>query len=239
MRSQAIHKRERDQFIKLFKDDRIDRFEDRLAVLEVFLRTEHHVTLKELADAVRQSGHRLDDEFVRETIDLMCHYGFARVNRFDNGNIRYEHRHLGQHHDHLICTKCKKIIEFENEEIERLQRKIASNHGFHMLQHKMELYGICRECLARRDVVISLDAARTGERLKVVAFNGGARFKLRLLTMGLRVGDEIEVITNIHSGQVVVAADYNRLVLGQGLASKIMVSPVTGQAQPANLQAQP
>ncbi len=239
MTSQAIHKREREQFVKLFKDDRIDRFEDRLAVLEVFLRTEHHVTLQELAAAVRDSGYRLEEGFIRETIDLMCHYGFSRANHFDNGEIRYEHRHLGQHHDHLICTKCKKIIEFENKDIERLQRQIALNYGFHMLQHKMELYGICRDCLAHRDVVLSLDAARPGERLKVVAFNGGARFKLRLLTMGLRVGNEIEVITNIHSGQVVIAADFNRLVLGQGLASKIMVSPVTGSAHPAALKAQP
>ena len=238
MTSQAIHKRERDQFVKLFKDDRIDRFDDRLAILEVFLRTEHHVTVQELADAVRNNGFRLEDEFIRETIDLMCHYGFAQANRFDNGEIRYEHRHLGQHHDHLICTKCKKIIEFENKDIERLQRQIASNYGFHMLQHKMELYGICRDCLVHRDVVLTLDAARPGERLKVVAFNGGNRFKLRLLTMGLRIGNEIEVITNIHSGQVVIAADFNRLVLGQGLASKIMVSPVTGSAHSAALKAE-
>ena len=237
MTQQAIHKREREQFVKLFKDDRIERFEDRLAVLEVFLRTEHHVTLPELAEAVRDSGFHLEDDFVRDTIDLMCHYGFAMANRFDNGQIRYEHHHLGQHHDHLICTKCKKIVEFENEEIERLQRQIALNCGFHMLQHKMELYGICRDCLAHRDVVLALDSARSGERLKVVAFNGGARFKLRLLTMGLRIGDEIEVITNIHSGQVVIAVDFNRLVLGQGLASKIIVSPVTGQSQPATLRA--
>ena len=239
MTSQAIHKREKEQFIKLFKEDRISHFEDRLAILEVFLHTEHHVTAQELADAVRENGYRLDDDFIRETIELMCHYGFAQANRFDNGQIRYEHRHLGQHHDHLICTKCKRIVEFENREIEQLQAQIVSNYGFHLLQHKMELYGICRDCLAHRDVVLALDTARPGERLRVVAFRGGARLKMRLVTMGLRVGDEVEVITNIHSGQVVIAADFNRLVLGQGLASKIMVSPVTGAAQPSNLRAQP
>ena len=230
--SPTIHKREKEQFVKLFKEDRIDRFEDRLHVLEVFLQTEHHVTAQELADLVHRSGHRLEDAFVGETIELMCHYGFAQANRFDNGEIRYEHRHLGQHHDHLICTKCKRIVEFENQDIELLQAQIASAYGFHMLQHKMELYGICRECLNHREVVLSLDAARQGERLKVVGFNGGARFKLRLLTMGLRIGDEIEVITNIHNGQVVIAADYNRLVLGQGLAKKIRVAPI-GAAAPS------
>ena len=189
MTSQAIHKREKEQFIKLFKEDRISHFEDRLAILEVFLHTEHHVTAQELADAVRENGYRLDDDFIRETIELMCHYGFAQANRFDNGQIRYEHRHLGQHHDHLICTKCKRIVEFENREIEQLQAQIVSNYGFHLLQHKMELYGICRDCLAHRDVVLALDTARPGERLRVVAFRGGARLKMRLVTMGLRMAD--------------------------------------------------
>jgi Fur family ferric uptake transcriptional regulator len=147
--------------------------------------------------------------------------------------VRYEHRHLGQHHDHLICTKCQKIIEFEDADIEQLQLKVAAAYGFHMLQHRMELYGICRQCLDQREQVLSLDAARSGERLKIVAFSGGSQSKLRLLSMGLRVGDEIEVITNIHQGQVVIALDFTRLVLGKGLAQKIRVETIRTVGQSA------
>ncbi len=223
----TIHKQEKEQFVKLFEKEHIDRFEDRLAVLEVFLRSEKHLTASELGELVRQEGHELADSFIHETVKLMCHYGFAQANRFDNGQIRYEHRHLGQHHDHLICTKCQNIIEFEEHAIEQLQLQIASAYGFHLLQHRMELYGICRDCLNRREKVLTLSDAKTGERLKVVALSGGSRSKMRLLSMGIRVGDEIEVITNIHRGQLVIAADFNRLVLGQGLAQKIVVAPVT------------
>jgi Fur family ferric uptake transcriptional regulator len=226
MAAQTIHRQEKEQFIKLFEKDRIDRFEDRLAVLELFLGSEHHVTAPELAAMARKAGLGLSDEFVLETIELMCRYGFAQANQFDNGQVRYEHRHLGQHHDHLICTKCQKIIEFQDATIEQLQLKVAEAHGFHMLQHKMELYGICRQCLDQREQVLSLDAARAGERLRIVAFAGGAQAKLRLLSMGLRVGDEIEVITNIHQGQVVIALDFKRLVLGKGLAQKIRVETI-------------
>jgi Fur family ferric uptake transcriptional regulator len=225
MAVRGIHKQEKHQFTKLFKQDRIDRFKDRLTVLGVFLRTEHHVTAQELTDLVNSQGDTLSLEFVRETIELMCHYGFASRNRFGNGVPRYEHRHLGQHHDHMICTKCKSIFEFENQTLERLQLKIASEKGFHVLQHKMELYGICHQCLDRRDYDIALDAAKTGERLVIKAFLGGAKSKLRLLSMGLRIGDEIEVITNVNKGQMVIASDFKRLVLGQGLARKIQVSP--------------
>ena len=225
MVSSTIHRQEKEQFVKLFKQDRINRFQDRLAVLEVFLYTEHHVTAQELTELVNQAGHDLPVDFVADTIELMCHYGFAQRNRFDNGDWRYEHYHLGQHHDHMVCTKCKKIIEFENQSVEQLQVQIAAAYGFHMLQHKMELYGICRECLENRDVLISLDSAKTGERLSIKSFSGGAAARLRLLSMGLRLGDEIEVINNVHQGQLVIAVDFKRLVLGRGLAQKIWVSP--------------
>lgn len=226
MASQAIHKQEREQFVKLFKQDRIDQFKDRLTVLEVFLRTEHHVTAKELAALVHADGHALSDAFVGDTIELMCRYGFAQRNRFNNGELRYEHRHLGQHHDHMICTRCKKIIEFQNPAIEQLQLQVAADSGFHMLQHRMELYGICSQCLERRDGPIALDRAKTGERLEIKGFSGGAKSRLRLLSMGLRIGDQIEIITNMQQGQLVVAIDYKRLVLGRGLAQKISVIPI-------------
>jgi Fur family ferric uptake transcriptional regulator len=235
MFSQAIHNQEKEQFIKLFKQDRIDNFEKRLVVLETFLQSENHVTAEELAELVRENGKDLPVDFVRETIELMCRYGFAQQNRFENGIMRYEHRHLGQHHDHMVCTKCRKIIEFENQAIEQLQVQVAATYGFHMLQHKMELYGICKQCLQERELLLSLDIAKPGEQLLIKGFEGGAKARLRLLTMGLRIGDRVEVITNLGQGQLVIALDFKRLVLGRGLAQKIIVTPLTEaiSAEPA------
>jgi Fur family ferric uptake transcriptional regulator len=236
MTVQAIHKQEKEQFIKLFKQDRIDRFNDRLAVLEIFLMTEHHVTAQELAELVNAQGAELEFEFVRDTIELMCQYGFARKNVFDNGDPRYEHLHLGQHHDHMICTKCKRIFEFQNQAVEQLQIQIAAKSGFHLLQHKMELYGICRQCLDQRDIQISLDNARQGEKLVVKEFTGGTASRLRLMSMGLRIGDPIEIISNVGRGEMVVAADFKRLVIGRGLAQKIQVSLMSEQTSRASGQ---
>ena len=69
-----------------------------------------------------------------------------------------------------------------------------------------------------------LDRARKGERVVINAITGGAASRLRLLSMGLRTGDVLEVITNVSHGQLVVAADDKRLVLGRGLARKIQVT---------------
>jgi Fur family ferric uptake transcriptional regulator len=221
-----IHIQEKKQFKKLFKQEQIDNFEDRFKVLEAFLQTEKHVTIDELLKFLDQNGWQLDPDFVRETMKLLCRFGFAHKSSFDNGAIRYEHRHLGQHHDHMICTRCRKIIEFEEDHLEELQNKIATVQGFHMLQHKMEIYGICEQCLKERIQLMPLIMAKPGERLVLKEFSGGVSARMRLLSMGLRLGDEIEVITNNSQGQLAIAADYKRYVLGRGLAQKILVEPI-------------
>jgi len=220
------HKQEKKQFEKLFKQGHIDNFEDRFKVLDTFLNTENHVTSAELTQMLNNNGHALDNEFVRDTLKLMCNFGFARKNRFDNGVVRYEHWHLGQHHDHIICIKCKKIVEFEEDALENLQINIASKHGFHMLQHKMELYGICSECLKERVKLMPLSMAKQGERLVIREIMGGTGARMRLLSMGIRPEDEIEVVTNFSKGQVVIAVQSSRYMIGQGLAQKIIVEPV-------------
>ncbi len=220
------HKQEKKQFEKLFKQGNIDNFEDRFKILEAFLQTENHLTSAELTQILNDNGHKLDNEFVRDTLKLMCNFGFARKNRFDNGVARYEHRHLGQHHDHIICIKCRKIVEFEEDALENLQIAIASKHGFHMLQHRMELYGICSECLKERVKLMPLSMAKQGERLIVREIMGGAGARMRLLSMGIRPEDEIDVVTNISRGQLVIAIKSKRFVIGQGLAQKIIVEPV-------------
>ena len=224
---QQIHRQEKEQFKKLFQQEHIDRFEDRFHILEIFLQTEEHLTADELIAVLEKSGCRFSSEFVRETLRLMCRFGFASKNRFDNGVVRYEHRHLGQHHDHMICTKCKSIFEFRNNRLEDLQLQIASSRGFHMLQHRMEIYGICSECLRDRTQTLPLNAAKQGERLVIKEITGGAGARMRLLTMGLRTGDKVEVITNQNRGQMVIAVDFKRFVLGKGLAEKILVEQDT------------
>jgi len=221
-----IHRQEYEQFKKLFSQEQIDFIDDRFKILEAFLQTEQHVTSAELVRILNENGHNLKPDLVRDTLKLMCRYGFAQKNRFHNGEVRYEHRHLGQHHDHMICTKCRGIYEFKNEQLEDLQVKIAATHGFHMLQHKMEIYGICAVCLKERIQVLTLDTARQGERLIINEITGGTGVRMRLLTMGLRQGDAVDVITNISRGQLVIAVEGKRYVLGRGLAQKILVKPI-------------
>ena len=225
----SIHLQEKEQFKKLFEQEGIDCLEDRMKVLEAFFQTEQHLSEIDLFEIIKEKGLSLTPAFISDTLDLMCRYGFAHKHRFNNGVFRYEHRHIGQHHDHMICTKCNNIIEFKNDQIENLQLQVAATHGFHMLQHKMEIYGICTHCLKRRLSLMSLMVAKQGEVVIVRSFRGGTRSRMRLMSMGLRVGDRIDVISNLNQGQLVIALDYKRLVLGRGLAEKIMVQPLNSE----------
>lgn len=223
----AIHHHEKEQLKKLFKQENIDAFEDRYNILESFLGIERHITTLELVQILKEEGYEYHADFVRDTLRLMCRFGFAQKNRFNNGQVRYEHRHLGHHHDHMICTRCRKIIEFKNQDLESLQVQIAAANGFLMLQHKMEIYGICFTCLKERVHRMPLTTAKPGERMTIEEFTGGTASRMRLMTMGLRIGDELEVVTNHGKGQFVIAAGGRRYVLGRGLAQKIMVRQIS------------
>jgi Fur family ferric uptake transcriptional regulator len=221
-----IHAQEKEQFKKLLNQEGIDNVEKRFQVLETFLMTENHVTVEELVSLLNKNKIILDSIFVKDTLKLMVKYGFAEKKKFDKRENRYEHRHLGLHHDHMVCTKCRNIIEFNNNNLEKLQVQIASTYGFHMLLHKMEIYGICSDCQKNQAKLISLDMAKTGHKLVIKEYVGGVKSKMRLINMGLRIGDKVEIITNSGKGQLVVAIDFNRYVLGRGFARKIMVEQI-------------
>lgn len=220
------HEQEKKQFIRLFQEQGLDRFDERFQVLEAFLQLDHHVSQAEIAQQLKKNGVQLSDEFVVSSMEHLCRFGFASKVAFDGGEPLYEHRHLGIHHDHMICTKCGTILEFKDEALEKLQQKVAKEYGFHMLQHRMEIYGLCSACMAQRQKLVLLHKAKPGERLKVKQLEAGRQMQLRISSMGLKIGDEIEVMSNGFGGQVVIASGDTRLVIGSGMAQKIWVEPM-------------
>ncbi len=219
------HEQEKKQFKRLFQQQGVDQFNLRFQVLEAFLQLEHHVTIKDILAQLKQDKLKLDEGFVLNSMELLCRFGFASKIEFDDKQTQYEHRHLGLHHDHMVCTKCGNIVEFKDEAIERQQLKVADAYGFLMLQHKMELYGICSKCLKIRDTLVPLHMAKQGEKLIVKEFEAGKNMQLRISSMGLKIGDLIEIVSSGFGGQVVIAVGENRLVLGKGMAEKIRVQP--------------
>lgn len=115
-------------------------------ILDIFLSTHQHVSVEELYLKVKASHPGIGHATVYRTLKLFAEAGLAREILLHDGQTRYEHVMAGEHHDHLVCTSCNAIIEFEDETIENLQNEIASRHGFTIKSHKLEIYGRCARC---------------------------------------------------------------------------------------------
>ena len=119
-------------------------------IAEIFFQAGGHLSIEELLDRVRDADAKVGQATVYRTMKLLTKCGLAESRQFGDGHTRYEPTHdHDEHHDHLICTTCSKIIEFVNTEIESLQDRVAAQHHFRVTHHKMELYGTCAECLAK------------------------------------------------------------------------------------------
>ncbi len=121
----------------------------RTAIVETFFDSGGHINVEALLEKVRAKDARVSAATVYRTMKLLCECGLAHARDFGDGRTLYESAAGRHHHDHLICTSCNRIVEFENEKIEQLQDAVARTHGFIVTQHKMELYGLCASCQAR------------------------------------------------------------------------------------------
>jgi Fur family transcriptional regulator, ferric uptake regulator len=115
-------------------------------ILGVFVDAGRHVSAEELYARVKKAHQGIGYATVYRTLKLLADAGLAEERRFEDGFTRYEYRATDGHHDHLICTRCGRIIEFENERIEQLQQDVARKNRFLVQSHKLELYGLCAAC---------------------------------------------------------------------------------------------
>jgi Fur family transcriptional regulator, ferric uptake regulator len=113
-------------------------------ILDAFLGMEH-VTAEQLYRTLGRHRPHIGLATIYRTLNLLCDSGIAQERHFGS-QTHYDNVVNKRHHDHMICTECGSITEFENCDIERLQEQVAAKHGFTITTHKLELYGLCRAC---------------------------------------------------------------------------------------------
>lgn len=119
----------------------------RMKVLEAISTSpKRHLTAHEVLRLLHRKRSGIGQATVYRSLRLLCEAGVLNELKCKDGSSRYEFASAGAHHDHLICTKCGRFVEVFDPEIERLQDKLFSRHGFYPERHKLELYGICRMC---------------------------------------------------------------------------------------------
>ncbi len=100
-----------------------------------------HPDVDELYNRVSKIDPKISIATVYRTVKLFEEAGILTKHDFKGGKARYEAM-IESHHDHLIDIKSGEIIEFVDEEIEKLQKKVAEKHGYTLVDHKLELYGV-------------------------------------------------------------------------------------------------
>tara|TARA_Y100000590_G_scaffold212623_1_gene240954 strand:- start:615 stop:1025 length:411 start_codon:yes stop_codon:yes gene_type:complete len=115
--------------------------EQRKIIAKVMSESTDHPDVDELYKRVSQIDSKISIATVYRTVKLFEESGILAKHDFKGGKARYEEL-SESHHDHLIDVKTGDIIEFVDEEIEELQKKVAEKYGYKLVDHKLELYGI-------------------------------------------------------------------------------------------------
>ncbi len=118
-------------------------------IFQIFLDSPGHKNLAQIYALVSKAHPKIGYTTVYRTLKLLTRLGLAEERKFADGETRYEPMVGEEHHDHLICLQCGKIVEFENQTLEALQREIAARYRFKIYHHRMELYGQCFQCASR------------------------------------------------------------------------------------------
>jgi len=130
------------RWAEYLSENRLNTTQQRELIVEQFFKCHDHISIDELLAKARKRNKKIGYATVYRTLKLLVDSGVATQRQFGDGQSRFEV--AGEHHDHLICTKCGLIMEFEDEEIEKLQDRIAKRlGGFSVTRHRHELYGLC------------------------------------------------------------------------------------------------
>jgi Fur family ferric uptake transcriptional regulator len=142
---------EQQVFLNHIQKAGLKRTAQRDLILDVFLRTEEHLSSEDLYGLVKKEDPSVGQTTVYRTLKLLTDAGLAREVRFGDGRTYYEHNYKHAHHDHMVCTECGRIIEFYSAELEALQDEMAAKYRFEPTQHSLRILGICAEC--RKDAL--------------------------------------------------------------------------------------
>ena len=115
--------------------------DQRKTIAKIMSESEDHPDVDELYNRASELDSKISIATVYRTVKLFEEAGIVTKHDFKGGKARYEELNES-HHDHLIDIKSGEIIEFVDEEIEKLQKKVADKYGYKLVDHKLELYGI-------------------------------------------------------------------------------------------------
>jgi Fur family ferric uptake transcriptional regulator len=135
-----------ERFRRYLREHRQPVTRQRDVVAQAVFLSDDHPSVEHIRRALKERGEHVGTATVYRTLELLIESGLVRAHDFGEGFRRYEPMPAQAHHEHLICERCGRVVEFQNERLERMLPVIADEHGFQHQRHRVEIYGVCREC---------------------------------------------------------------------------------------------
>eukprot|EP01029_Cantina_marsupialis_P006990 TRINITY_DN177098_c0_g1_i4.p1 TRINITY_DN177098_c0_g1~~TRINITY_DN177098_c0_g1_i4.p1 ORF type:complete len:149 (-),score=25.28 TRINITY_DN177098_c0_g1_i4:433-879(-) len=136
-----------DELKRIVKQKGLKYTEQREIVLNILLNAEEHLTAEEVYTLIKEKrpDSNIGIATVYRALGFLEEVNLITSITFGTDGKKYESNYK-DHHDHLICTSCGKIVEFMDDEIEKRQDQIAKKNKFKVTSHSMQLYGVCKSC---------------------------------------------------------------------------------------------
>jgi Fur family ferric uptake transcriptional regulator len=107
-----------------------------------------HITADELYERIKKKNPNIGFATISRNLKLLCEAGILEEIKIGVQKARFELTSRG-HHDHLICVRCGRFIEIFSNKIESLQEELAKENGFKIIRHRLDIFGICKDCQRR------------------------------------------------------------------------------------------
>jgi len=118
----------------------------RRLIAQAALGNHSHFTADELLEMCRKRDSDVSRATVYRTLSMLEDAGFVEGLDTGDGGRKFEHVLGHDHHDHMVCTECGKIVEFRDDQLERRQDLAARRHGFEITSHSLKIFGLCKDC---------------------------------------------------------------------------------------------
>jgi len=139
----------REQFARYLRDRRLPVTRQRLEIADALTRVPDHPSVIRIQQELARRGVPVGTATVYRTLDLLVESGLVRAHNFGDGFKRFEPAPDQARHEHLICQRCGRVVEFTNDRLERMLEMIADELSFLHRRHRVEIYGLCVECRGR------------------------------------------------------------------------------------------
>lgn len=214
----------KEQLINALESKSVIARKEATCVIDIFSKTNGHISSDEFSKILKKNGLIVNNEKASIILNIFAELGFAFEQQFDGDDfLRYERLNPSEHHDHFICIKCKKIIEFGDSNLERLQDTLITDQGCKPLFHKLQVYGICDECLPNPKTSFPIIYAKENTNVELDKIESGWSLRKRLTELGFTSNAKIYVVKNSNFGPVVLEVKGTRFAIGRGEAQKIFV----------------